>query len=228
MWGCLNRLYGLSLTHHDINFLYTIRGSLKLGYYLQTRNTMVRLISCLPDSNRNLAEEYVRVSGNWLNSELTCLTSLHEIGWYFLFPDSLTYPNCASFPFIYLFIFNLFICTLISLSIVYTHLSLSLFLVISLTCSPSPTAVSKKFRLDINVVRVQELNFVPRSEIFVHYNGQLRASHLILGCVPSYTSYQDLSSALTVGSPLLSYLDVHLPGFLLQGLTSGEERHLGP
>ena len=32
--GPLNRLYSLSLTHHDINFLYTIQGSLKLGYYL--------------------------------------------------------------------------------------------------------------------------------------------------------------------------------------------------
>ena len=32
--GCFNRLYGLSLTHHDINFLYAIRGSLKHRYYL--------------------------------------------------------------------------------------------------------------------------------------------------------------------------------------------------
>ena len=29
-----NQLYGLSLTHHDINFLYAIRGSLKHRYYL--------------------------------------------------------------------------------------------------------------------------------------------------------------------------------------------------
>ena len=62
--GRLNCLYGLGLTHHHINFLYAIRGSLKHGYYLQTRNTMVRLIFCLLDSNRNLAEEYVRVNGN--------------------------------------------------------------------------------------------------------------------------------------------------------------------
>uniref|UniRef100_A0A7N2MF03 Uncharacterized protein n=1 Tax=Quercus lobata TaxID=97700 RepID=A0A7N2MF03_QUELO len=115
---------------------------------------MVRLISCHPDSNRNSAGEYVRVSENWLN-------------------------------------------------------------------------VSKKFRPDINVVRVQELNFVLRSEIFVHYDGQLKAYHLILGYVPSYTSYQDLSSVLTVGNPLLLYLDVRLPGFLPQGLTSREAKHLG-
>lgn len=31
-----------------------------------------------------------------------------------------------------------------------------------------------------------------------------------------------------VDSPLLSYLEVWLQGFLLRGLTSGEARHLGP
>ena len=73
--GHLNQLYGLNLTHHDINFLYAIRGSLRNGYYLQIQITMVRLISCLPDSNRNSMGEFVRVSGNWLNGELTCPTS---------------------------------------------------------------------------------------------------------------------------------------------------------
>ena len=83
--GCLNWLYGLSITHHDTNFLYSILGSLKHGYYLQTWNTMVRLISCLLDFDRNSAGEFVRVSKNWLNGELTCLTSPHQIGQYFLF-----------------------------------------------------------------------------------------------------------------------------------------------
>lgn len=50
--GCLNQLYGVNLTHHDNDFLYSIWGSLKIKYYLQTWNTMVRLISCLLDSNR--------------------------------------------------------------------------------------------------------------------------------------------------------------------------------
>ena len=66
-----------------------------------------------------------------------------------------------------------------------------------------------------------------RIEIFVHYDRQLRASHLILSCVPSYTSYQDSLGTLTVGSPLLSYLDVQLLGFLQHELTSGETRHQG-
>ena len=32
--GRFNQMYGLNLTHYDINFLYTIQGSLKHGYYL--------------------------------------------------------------------------------------------------------------------------------------------------------------------------------------------------
>ena len=62
----------------------------------------------------------------------------------------------------------------------------------------------------------------------MHYDGQLRAFHLILSCVPSYTSYQDSLGDLTVGSPLLSYLGIWLSEFLQHGLTSGEARHQGP
>ena len=83
--GRLNQLYGLSLTHYDNNFLYAIQGSLKNGYYLQTRNTMVKLISCLPDSNRNSMGEFVKMSENWLNGELTCPISPRQIGQYLLF-----------------------------------------------------------------------------------------------------------------------------------------------
>ena len=37
------------------------------------------------------------------------------------------------------------------------------------------------FTLDIRTVHVQDLNFVLRSKIFVHWDGQLQVSHLILG-----------------------------------------------
>ena len=60
----LNNLYGLGLDHHDINFMYRIYGGSRMGYYLKVRDTVVQLISCLPDSNRNWAEEYVKVSRN--------------------------------------------------------------------------------------------------------------------------------------------------------------------
>lgn len=86
--------------------------------------------------------------------------------------------------------------------------------------------VSKRYQSDLNIV-VQDLNFILHLEIFVHYNGQLRVSHLILGCVPSYTNYQDSSGALTISSLLLSYLDVWLRRFWPNSLTNGEARHQG-
>ena len=42
----------------------------------------VRLISCLPDSNRNSMGEFVRVSGNWLADELPCPFLQHDVGRY--------------------------------------------------------------------------------------------------------------------------------------------------
>ena len=89
-------------------------------------------------------------------------------------------------------------------------------------------ANSKKFKPDINAVHVRDLNFVLKSEIFVHYDSQLQASHLIFGCTLVYTSYQDLGQALIVDNPLLSYIDVRHRGFLPPGLTVGKARDLGP
>lgn len=43
---------------------------------------------------------------------------------------------------------------------------------------------SKRFKPDLKVVHVRDLNFILRFEIFVHSNRQLQASHLILGCNP--------------------------------------------
>ena len=81
----LNSLYILRLNHIDINFLYSICGGLKNDYYLKIGDFIVRLISCLLDSNRNSTKEFIKVSGNWLASELTCPTSPQQIGRYLCF-----------------------------------------------------------------------------------------------------------------------------------------------
>lgn len=78
-----------------------------------------------------------------------------------------------------------------------------------LTCSVFFfVADGKGFLSDLKVVHVRDLNFVLRSEIFVHMDGQLRASHLILGCTPMYKTWQPFNQALSVDSPLLSYVGV--------------------
>ena len=55
----LNQLYGLQLNHHDINFMYSLCGNKNTNYYLKVTDYRVRLISYLPDSNRNSAKEFV-------------------------------------------------------------------------------------------------------------------------------------------------------------------------
>ena len=80
---------------------------------------------------------------------------------------------------------------------------------------------------NIRTVQVRDLNFILRSKIFVHWDGQLRASHLILGIEPVYSTWQPFKQALLVDSPLLSYIDVRFVNFLQPKLTTGEAREFG-
>ena len=78
------------------------------------------------------------------------------------------------------------------------------------------------------MVHVRDLNFILRSEIFVHWDGQLQASRLILRVEPIYSTWQAFGQALLVDIPLLSYIDVRHANFLPPRLTVGETRDLGP
>ena len=84
------------------------------------------------------------------------------------------------------------------------------------------------FTQEVRTVHVRDLNFVLRSEIFVYRDGQLRASHLILGVDLVYSTWQPFSQAFLVDSPLLSYIDVQHVNFLPPSITVGETRDLGP
>ena len=48
------------------------------------------------------------------------------------------------------------------------------------------------------MIHVWDLNFVLRSEIFVYWDEQLQASHLILGLEPVYSTWQAFGQALLV------------------------------
>ena len=54
---------------------------------------------------------------------------------------------------------------------------------------------------DIRTVHAKDLNFILRSKIYVHWDGQLRASHLILGVEPVYSTWQNFKQALLIDSP---------------------------
>ena len=81
----LNQLFGLQLNYHDINFMYSLCGKISSNYYLKTRDMRVWLISCLPDSNRNSAGEFVWVSDNWFADKLPCSFLPHDVGRYWAY-----------------------------------------------------------------------------------------------------------------------------------------------
>ena len=78
----LNHTFGLQLDHYDINHMYSLCENKSSNYYLKTKDNRVRLISCLPDSNRNSAGEFVWVCGNWCAREIPCPLSRCEVGLY--------------------------------------------------------------------------------------------------------------------------------------------------
>ena len=66
--GCikvLNARMNLNLTHHDVNWIYNLQHLKGQRYYLKSKQFEVRLIQCLPVSNKGLKEEFLIFSGQW-------------------------------------------------------------------------------------------------------------------------------------------------------------------
>ena len=61
----LNERMNLNLTHHDINWVYNLQHLKNQGYYLKSRQAEVRMIQCLPQSNKGLKEDFLIFSGQW-------------------------------------------------------------------------------------------------------------------------------------------------------------------
>ena len=65
--GCvdaLNEQMNFGLSWHDVVHLYECH-CLNESYYLKSRSNEVRLISCLPKSNKGLKDDHLIVSGAW-------------------------------------------------------------------------------------------------------------------------------------------------------------------
>ena len=80
--GCvdvLNENMGLGLMWHDVVHMYECHKDAGAGYYLKSRSKDVRLISCLPKSNKGVKDDYLIVSGEW-NNGLHCPTQVGDLG----------------------------------------------------------------------------------------------------------------------------------------------------
>ena len=75
----LNERMHLNLTHHDVNWIYNLQHLKGQGYYLKSRRSKVRLIQCLPVSNKGLNDDFLIFSGQWRDG-LPCLVKEGEPG----------------------------------------------------------------------------------------------------------------------------------------------------
>jgi len=55
----------LGLMWHDVVHMYECHSFTSTGYYLKSRSEVVRLISYLPKSNKDLKDDYLVISGEW-------------------------------------------------------------------------------------------------------------------------------------------------------------------
>ena len=75
----LDRHLGLGLTWYDVAHLYESHIESQAGFYLKSRSSVVKLISCLPKSNKGMKDDYFILSGPWSDG-LPCPTKLGELG----------------------------------------------------------------------------------------------------------------------------------------------------
>ena len=80
--GCvdaLNEHLHLGLTWHDVVHMYEFHSQSDGGFYLKSRSAVVRLISCLPKSNKGMKDDYLIASRPW-HDGLHCPVRERETG----------------------------------------------------------------------------------------------------------------------------------------------------
>ena len=77
--NALDRYLGLGLTWYDVAHLYEGHIEARVGFYLKSRSSVVKLISCLPKSNKRMKDDFLIVSGPWSDG-LPYPTKLGESG----------------------------------------------------------------------------------------------------------------------------------------------------
>ena len=80
--GCVDALkehLQLELTWHDVVHMYECHSQVIGGFYLKSRSPVVKLISCLLNSNKGMKDDYLIASEAW-HDGLHCPTQERESG----------------------------------------------------------------------------------------------------------------------------------------------------
>ena len=73
----INDKMGVNLTHHDVNWVYSCQNNKEARYYLKTRVSAIRLIPCLPETNKGMDKYFFIISG-----KVAQQTALPNQGWH--------------------------------------------------------------------------------------------------------------------------------------------------
>ena len=79
MIDSLDRHLGLGLTWYDLAHLYEGHIEARVGFYLKSRSSVVKLISRLLKSNKGMKDDFLIVSEPWSDG-FPCPTKLGEPG----------------------------------------------------------------------------------------------------------------------------------------------------
>ena len=74
----LDQHLGLGLTWYNVAHLYEDQIKSRAGFYLKSHSSVVKLISCLPKSNKGMKDDYLILSGLWSDG-LACPTKLGKL-----------------------------------------------------------------------------------------------------------------------------------------------------
>ena len=76
----LNKRLSLSLTKHDINYIYSFQDSKTSGFYFKIQHREVRLIFGLSDFDKETEGDYLIISGNQCPDGIHCPTTTGRTG----------------------------------------------------------------------------------------------------------------------------------------------------
>ena len=174
------------LTYHDVNLVYNLHHLKGKGYYLKTRQPEIRLIQCLPNSNKGLNKDFLIVSGRW--------------------HDGLLCPTQKGQPSVVIEVGKIIYFLLYS-NLCYLTLNDLYLMPIADRCATEP---------NFNLVNNEGLDKILKAEVFVNEDdGQLRVAHLILRITPISHAFQAPKCVIKAHNPGLHRISVAVEGFLL-------------
>ena len=189
----LNEWMNLNLTHHNVNWVYNLHNLKGQWFYLKSRYPEVRLIQCLPTSNKNLKEDFLIFFGEW-HDGLPCPIEEGE-------PGGGTAIDSWILVYTHFFFLS---CVSIFLFLIKPHFNFNDFV----------DRRSTKPRL--NLVNKASLDRVLQAEIYVNEaDGQLWAAHLILGYTPLSFAFQAPKYVIRAHDPQLRRISVAYQGFVI-------------